>query len=189
MSFISTTVLAFSMSADAFAVSVAKGAALHKPRWRDALRSGAIFGIVEAITPLIGWCLGMAASRYIEAIDHWLAFGILGIVGGKLVYEGLFACDDAAEEKPRRHGLGVLVLTAFGTSIDAMAVGVTLAFVDASIWLNAAAIGTATFVMTTLGLKTGHYLGCKTGKYAETLGGVALIAIGTHILLSHLSAA
>lgn len=184
MSFISTTALAFSMSADAFAVSIAKGAAIKKPRWREALRIGAIFGMVEAITPIIGWCMGLAASRYIEAIDHWFAFVILGAVGGKLVWES-FHTEEEAQTKPNRHGLAMLVFTAVGTSIDAMAVGVTLAFIDANIWLNAAAIGTATFLMATLGIKAGHYLGSKTGKYAELLGGLTLIAIGTHILLSH----
>lgn len=184
MSIVSTTVLAFSMSADAFAVSVAKGATLQKPRWRDALRSGAIFGTVEAITPVIGWLLGVAASRYIEAIDHWAAFLILLAVGGKLVWES-FQPEDEAAEKPQRHGLGVTILTAIGTSIDAMAVGVTLAFVDANIWLTAAAIGGATCLMVTLGFMTGHYIGSKVGKYAERLGGLALIGIGTHILLSH----
>lgn len=184
MSAISTTILAFSMSADAFAVSVAKGATLQKPRWRDALRSGAIFGTVEAITPIIGWLLGVAASRYIEAVDHWFAFVILLGVGGKLIWES-FEPEDENIEKPRRHGLGLTILTAIGTSIDAMAVGVTLAFVDANIWLTAAAIGGATCLMVTLGFMTGHYIGTKTGKYAERLGGLALIAIGTHILLNH----
>lgn len=185
MSILSTTAIAFSMSADAFAVSVAKGASLRKPRWRDALRSGAVFGIVEAMTPIIGWCIGLAASRYIEAIDHWIAFAILGAVGGKLVWES-FEAEQPEEDKPQRHGLGVLVLTAIGTSIDALAVGVTLAFLDASIWVSAAAIGSATFLMASLGFMTGHYIGSKAGKYAELLGGITLIGIGTHILLSHL---
>ena len=184
MSVISTTLLAFSMSADAFAVSVSKGAALQKPRPRDALRMGAIFGIVEAITPIIGWLMGTAASRYVSEIDHWLAFAILSIVGGKLIYESFFVCEE--REKPKRHGLGLIILTAVGTSIDAMAVGVTLAFVDNNIWLTSAAIGGATCLMVTIGVMTGHYIGCRVGRYAEALGGFCLIAIGTHILFSHL---
>lgn len=185
MSIVSTSILAFSMSADAFAVAVAKGATLRKPRWRDALRSGAIFGIIEALTPIVGWCIGLVASRFIEAVDHWVAFTILGAVGGKLIWES-FSEESGDEEKPQRHSLGLLIITAIGTSIDAMAVGVTLAFVDANIWLSAAAIGGATCLMVTLGFMTGHYIGSKVGKYAERLGGVTLIAIGTHILLSHL---
>lgn len=186
MSFISTTALAFSMSADAFAVSIAKGASQKHHHWREALRCGAIFGVVEAITPILGWCIGLAAAQFIAAIDHWIAFVILGIVGGKLVWESFHAEEEAATQ-PKRHGLGLLVFTAFGTSIDALAVGVTLAFLDANIWINAAAIGAATFLMATLGIKAGHYLGTKVGKYAERLGGIALIAIGCHILLSHLA--
>ncbi len=184
MSILSTTILAFSMSADAFAVAVAKGTQLQKPRLRDALRTGLIFGTVEGITPLIGWVLGFAASRYIQDIDHWVAFIILTLVGGKLIYEGLCGCEN--EEKTERHGLGLLIFSAIGTSIDALAVGVTLAFVDTSIWITAAAIGCATCLMVTIGIMTGHFLGCHIGKYAEVLGGVGLIAIGSHLLLSHL---
>lgn len=184
MSFISTTVLAFSMSADAFAVSVGKGAGLQKPRLRDALKSGAIFGIIEAITPILGWCAGLAASAYISAIDHWVAFIILGMVGGKLVYEGLAGEEEV--EKPRSHGLWLTILTAIGTSIDAMAVGVTLAFLPVNIWVTAAAIGTATFLMVTIGIMTGHYIGRRIGKYAEIMGGIGLIAIGTMILCDHM---
>lgn len=187
MSPFSMTALAISMSADAFAVAVAKGAGLQRPRLRDALRSGMIFGMIEAITPLIGWALGLAASRFIQEIDHWVAFVLLAGVGAKLLHEGLSRDDETPEaEKPTRHGLGVLVITAIGTSIDALAVGVTLAFLPVNIWLMAAAIGTATCIMVTLGIMTGHYIGSKIGRYAEVLGGTCLILIGTGILLSHL---
>jgi len=174
------------MSADAFAVSVGKGAGLNKPRLRDALHTGVIFGIVEAITPIIGWLMGVAASRYIASIDHWLAFAILALVGGKLIYEALGKEEDAEEEARRRPRLMMCILTAIGTSIDALAVGVTLAFVDNNIWLTAAAIGGATCLMVTIGIMTGHYIGRIAGKFAEIAGGVCLIAIGTHILLQHL---
>lgn len=172
------------MSADAFAVSVCKGASLQNPRLREAFRSGAIFGVVEAITPIIGWLIGLAASKHIEAIDHWVAFFILGVVGLKLMYEGIFGAEE--EEKPRSHSLGMLIVTAIGTSIDAMAVGVTLAFLPVNIWVSAAAIGTATCLMVTIGIMTGHYIGSKIGKYAEILGGIGLIAIGTLILCEHM---
>lgn len=183
MSVISNTALAFSMSADAFAASISKGVALKKPRLRDAMRVGAIFGIVETLTPLIGWAIGLFASRFVEAVDHWVAFVILAIVGGKMLYEGL---SRAEEERREAHSLGVLILTAIGTSIDAMAVGVTLALIDIDIWMMAAMIGAATFVMATIGIMTGHYLGTRVGKMAEIFGGVCLIAIGLKILLEHL---
>ena len=176
--------LAFSMSADAFAVALSKGAAIRKPRLRDALRTGIIFGSVEAITPILGWLAGVAASRYIATYDHWVAFIILGGVGGKLLYESIFR--DAQPEKPARQGVGLLALTAIGTSIDALAVGVTLAFLPVNIWLTAASIGAATTLMVTLGILLGHRIGSRFGRAAEALGGLGLIAIGSHILLTHL---
>lgn len=185
MSIASTTILAFSMSADAFAAAVGKGTALRKPRLVDAMRCGAVFGIVEAMTPVVGWLAGLAASRYIAQIDHWVAFTILSLLGVKLIYEALFPGEEE-KEKPQRHGLGILLVTAIGTSLDAMAVGVTLAFLSINIWLTALAIGSATFLMATIGIMTGHYIGSKAGRWAEGFGGLGLIAIGTHILLTHL---
>lgn len=183
MSLVSNTILAFCMSADAFAASVSKGVTLRKPRFTDALRIGLIFGVVETLTPIIGWLLGSVASRFIESVDHWFAFGILTVIGGKMMWEGFCG----GHEKPKEsHRLSVLILTAIGTSIDALAVGVTLAFINANIWITSAMIGTATFMMATIGIMTGHYIGQKAGKIAEVLGGLCLIAIGTHILLQHL---
>lgn len=185
MNVLSTALLAFSLSTDAFAVSVGKGAALHRPRITDALRTGAIFGSVEAVTPVIGWCAGLAASEYVAKVDHWIAFCVLGFVGAKMVVESLKP-RAADEEKPKRHGLGMLLMTALGTSIDSLAVGVTLSVLGVGIWGTAAAIGLATFLMVTLGILTGHYLGSKIGRAAEMAGGVMLIAIGAKILCDHL---
>ena len=185
MNALSTTALALSMSADAFAVSLCKGAALKKPRLRDALRTGAIFGAVEATTPLIGWLAGLAASQYVQAVDHWIAFVILAAIGLKMIYE--CCCNHhEGKEKKERHGLPVLLATAVATSIDALAVGVTLAFLHVNIWVCAAAIGAATFLMVTIGIMTGHYVGLKAGRAAEGIGGLCLIAIGTIILMEHL---
>jgi putative Mn2+ efflux pump MntP len=175
--------LALSMSTDAFAAAVGKGARLDRPSLREALRTGLIFGSIEAVTPLLGWAMGKAASRYIAAFDHWIAFGILTIVGGKMIWDAARREPDA--EKPRSHGLAVLVVTAVGTSIDALAVGVTLAIIGANIIVNALDIGTATFVMVTIGMLTGRYLGEKFGHYAEAAGGVMLILIGITILVEH----
>jgi putative Mn2+ efflux pump MntP len=183
MSLLSHTALAFSMSADAFAASLSKGVGLSHPRLREALRIGCIFGGIETITPLVGWGLGRAASSAVESVDHWIAFSLLLAVGLKMLWES----QHAQRPAPRAsHRLGVLVLTAIGTSIDAMAVGASLAFIDASIVQIALMIGGATFLMTTLGVMAGHYVGMRAGRVAEALGGVCLIAIGTHILLTHL---
>lgn len=185
MNIVSYIIIAFSMSADAFAVSIGKGVALHKPRLRYAMRIGFVFGCVETLTPVIGWLLGIAASGLIASVDHWVAFAILTAIGGKMMYDGL-----RGGEAPRKqsHGLGVLVLTAIGTSIDAMAVGASLALLNVNILIIAAMIGTATFMMVTLGIMLGHYLGTRAGKIAEVLGGLALMAIGVKIVIEHMGA-
>lgn len=184
MSIISNTIIALSMSADALAASISKGVVLRKPKLTYAMRIGLIFGSIETLTPIIGWLLGIMASELIASVDHWVAFGILGVIGGKMIYEGFHN-----EEKERKdsHKLSLLVLTAMGTSIDAMAVGATLALLKVSIWVVAAMIGSATFVMATIGIMMGHYIGTKAGKIAEILGGACLIAIGAKILIEHLS--
>lgn len=177
-----TIAMAFSMSADAFAASVAKGVKMPKPKPVQALRVGLIFGCVEAITPVIGWCLGILASGFVASVDHWIAFLILGVVGGHMILESFGEPEDRSTDM----SLWRLILIAIGTSIDAMAIGVTLAFLDANIWVSAIAIGAATCLMSSIGVMTGHYIGTKAGKYAEMVGGLALITIGTGILLSHL---
>jgi putative Mn2+ efflux pump MntP len=177
-------VLSLSMSVDAFAASLVKGATSGRPRLIEAVRTGLIFGCVETCAPIIGWLAGMAASDFIQAIDHWVALILLSFIGGKMIRES-FGERPAENEKPQRHSLPVLIVTAIGTSIDALAVGVTLALVDANIIVNALAIGAATFTMVTIGIMTGRYLGEKFGRYAEAAGGVVLIVIGINILIEH----
>jgi putative Mn2+ efflux pump MntP len=184
MSPLAIVIISLSMSVDAFAAALAKGAALDRPQFKEALRTGAIFGGVEAITPVIGWAAGLAAASFVDEIDHWIALFFLGGVGAKMIYEAFHR--DAEAEKPKRHSLMTLVVTAIGTSIDAMAVGVTLAFLDASIVVVALAIGFATFTMTTTGVMIGRYAGARLGKWAELLGGVALIVLGVRIFVQHM---
>jgi putative Mn2+ efflux pump MntP len=187
MNVASTALLALAMSTDAFAAAVGKGAALHKPRWREALRTGVIFGTIEAITPLVGWALGLAAAKYVVAWDHWIAFVLLGGLGLRMIWAGF--AEPAAEpaDKPGRHSFWLLAVTAFGTSIDAMAVGVSLAFLDVNIAVTAAAIGLTTMAMVTAGTMLGRALGTIAGRGAEIVGGVLLIGIGSFILFEHLS--
>ncbi|HYD19509.1 MAG TPA: manganese efflux pump MntP family protein, partial [Patescibacteria group bacterium] len=128
--------------------------------------------------------IGLAASSYVAAVDHWIAFIILGAIGLKMIYEGLQA--DTGEEKPRSHSIARLLLTALGTSIDSMAVGVSLSILGTHIGWTAAAIGLATFTMVTIGVMTGQYIGSKYGKIAEMAGGAALIFLGTKTLFEHL---
>lgn len=184
MSPITIALIALSMSVDAFAASLAKGAALHKPEWGEALRTGTIFGLVETATPLIGWSAGLAASSFVEAIDHWIAFGLLGVVGAKMIFESLRG-DHATRERPNRHSSLVLVVTAIGTSIDALAVGVSFAFLNVNILAAAAAIGLSTFILTTIGVMIGRAAGTRLGSQAEFVGGICLIGIGCFILAEH----
>lgn len=186
MSPVSVLLIALSMSTDAFAAAVAKGAALHRPRLSEAVKTGLIFGGIESLTPLIGWALGRAASRYVAAFDHWVAFALLAAIGVKMIRDSFQR--DETDEKPQSHSVLALAVTAVGTSIDALAVGVTLALVNAPILVTALAIGAATFTMTTIGLMAGHRLGARFGKHAELFGGIALIAIGAAIVAEHLMA-
>jgi len=177
-------ILSLSMSTDAFAAAVGRGAS-HRPSLGSALRAGLVFGVIEAVTPLVGWTLGLVAAGLVEKIDHWIAFALLAAVGGKMIWES-FQRVDEEEHAPRRTGVMALVATAIGTSIDAAAVGVGLAFLGVNIWIIAASIGLTTFALTTIGMMIGKAVGVRFGKRAELLGGLALIGIGSTILAEHL---
>ena len=181
--------LGIAMSTDAFAAAVGKGAAMRHPRLRDALRAGLIFGVIEAVTPVIGWALGSVASAYVTAWDHWIAFALLALLGMRMVWMGLRDEGDDPDEAPRRHGFWALAATGFATSVDAMAVGVGLAFLEVNIIAVAATIGLTTFVLVTAGILLGRVLGTMAGKRAEIGGGLLLLAIGSFILYEHLSGA
>ena len=175
------------MSTDAFAAAIAKGAGMLRPRWSEALRIGLIFGVVEALTPIIGWALGSAASGSVEAWDHWIAFVLLAALGIHMLYKSM--ADPGGEEQCAaiaKHGFAAVALAGVATSIDAMAVGVGLAFVDVSILAVAAVIGTCTFAMVTAGVMTGRALGALIGRRAEAAGGAILILVGAVILVEHL---
>jgi putative Mn2+ efflux pump MntP len=188
---ISILLLGLAMSTDAFAAALGKGAAMSRPTWPQALRVGLIFGVVEAITPVIGWLIGSAASQYVEHWDHWIAFVLLGALGLHMIWKALTDKDEEeAEDAGQRHGHVVtLALTGLATSIDAMAVGVGLAFVQVPILVVAGVIGACTFVMVTLGVMAGRALGAVIGRRAELVGGVILILVGAAILYEHLSGA
>jgi len=182
MNLSATLLLAFGMSMDAFAASMGKGATLHKPKFSEALRTGLIFGAIETLTPLIGWGLGMLASQFVLEWNHWIAFILLTFLGGRMVIEGIR--NDVGDDEPvQRHGFWLLVTTAIATSLDAMAVGVGLAFLQVNIIATALAIGCATLIMSTLGMMVGRFIGPLLGKRAEILGGIVLI--GVQIMWSH----
>lgn len=175
--------LSMSMSTDAFAAAVGRGASNRMSFFR-AVRAGAVFGIIEAVTPIIGWALGIVAASFVQQVDHWIAFSLLSIVGGKMIFDAVRRDDD--DDTPPASGALALVATAIGTSLDAAAIGVGLAFIGANIWLIAASIGLTTFVFTTIGMLIGSVVGLRFGKWAEIVGGIVLIGIGTAILIEHL---
>ncbi|MEP3687489.1 MAG: manganese efflux pump MntP family protein [Sulfitobacter dubius] len=185
MSPLSIGVLAISMSIDAFVASVGKGTTEDRASFAMTLRTGAIFGVIEAITPLVGWLAGVAASQYVAEVDHWIAFALLAGVGVHMALQAWSRADD----EPRSTSLGATVITAIGTSIDAMAVGVSLAFLQVNIFVIAIAIGVTTMLVSSAGLILGRYVGSRFGRIAETLGGVALFTIGSMILWEHLTSA
>jgi|SRR5690242_5024260 len=175
--------LSMSMSTDAFAAAVGRGAP-RRPSIAKAMRAGAVFGVIESLTPIIGWMLGILAASFVQKVDHWIAFSLLAIVGGKMIIDAVAA--EKTEAPPARSGMTALITTAIGTSPDAAAIGVGLAFVGVDIWVIAASIGFTTFVFTTFGMLIGGMVGARFGRWAEIAGGVALIGIGTTILLDHL---
>lgn len=185
MNITATVLLAFGMSMDAFAASIGKGATLHKPKFSEALR-----------TVLYFWCRrnpdtadrlgnGHVSQPFVLEWNHWIAFVLLIFLGGRMIIEGFRGADDEDEEPRRRHGFWLLVTTAIATSLDAMAVGVGLAFLQVNIIATALAIGCATLIMSTLGMMVGRFIGSIIGKKAEILGGLVLIGIGVQILWTH----
>lgn len=182
---ISIAVLSLSMSADAFAAAVGRGA-VQRPTFSASVRAGLVFGVIETLTPLIGWAIGLAAAGFVQSIDHWIAFGLLAVVGGKMVWEAARRDPNEVEADLPRTGMLALIATAVGTSIDAAAVGVSLAFLGANILVIALSIGLTTFVLATIGMLIGRAAGARLGSIVELIGGLLLIGLGLKILLEHL---
>lgn len=182
-------VLGLSLSVDAFAAAVGKGATGARPRLVDALRIGALFGLFEAIAPAVGWMLGVALAGWIKEIDHWVAFALLAGVGGHMLWEAFKGdAPDEPDRAPKAHSRARLILTALATSIDATAVGISLAFLDANILVACLVIGAVTTIVATTGVLIGRRAGAWLGRYAELAGGIALITIGSLVLHQHLTA-
>lgn len=178
-----TIILAFSLSTDAFAASVAKGARFPSMGFARIVVIALCFGVLEALAPLIGYFIGRQFVGAIEAFDHWIAFVILAALGARMIWKSFApSAENDADEAPTATAV---LATAFGTSIDATAVGVSLAFFSGNIPLTLLAIGGVTFALTLIGLRLGAVIGERVGNWAERLGGVGLIAIGANILISH----
>ncbi len=183
-----TGLLAFGLSMDSFAAAVGKGAGEGCARAGEAARVGICFGLFQAAMPVFGWTLGMAFAGLIESIDHWVAFGLLALIGANMVRNALGA--DDPDEGGRGGAGGLLSLLGLGlaTSIDAAVVGVGLGAVGTPILATAMVIGAVTFSLSCAGVMAGRFAGSLLGKRAELAGGLMLIGLGLKILLEHLLA-
>lgn len=186
MTFWPLLLIALGVSADAFAVALSKGLHMRRFNVRHALVIAGTFGIFQAVMPLIGWVLGTQFAPYITGIDHWVAFGLLALVGGKMLWEAFTDHPDKEQDFDRINVRQLLIL-ALATSIDALAIGITLAFLPGSIIESVILIGVTTFVLAFLGVVIGRRVGQRFGKPAEIAGGVILILIGAKILFDHLT--
>lgn len=175
------------LSMDAFAVAVCKGLAVREFKWKYALITGLYFGVFQGLMPLLGFYLGGHFKRLIAPVDHWVAFILLSIIGLNMIREARKneACP-VYPEQDKSFSFKAMLPLAVATSIDALAVGLTLAFLQADIYYAVILIGLTTFTISLAGVKIGHIFGMKFKAKAEVLGGVILIVIGTKTLLEHL---
>lgn len=185
MGFVELLILAVGLSMDAFAVSVCKGLAMKKATWKAEICCGAWFGGFQALMPLIGYFLGSLFIDAISAIDHWVAFVLLAIIGINMLREALGS--DEEETADADLSVKTMFVMAVATSIDALAVGISLAMAGVdNIFLAVLLIGATTFVLSAIGVKVGNVFGSRYEKKAEIVGGVILILLGVKILLEHL---
>lgn len=191
MSFFSVFIIGIGLSMDAFAVSLAKGFCLKKDILKYALKISFLFGLFQAIMPLIGWFAGTYFENSIKSIDHWIAFILLSFLGGKMIIESIkeFKANDEDELiKCDRDTLSLksLIVLAIATSIDALAVGISFGFLSVSILPSILIIGLTTFILCFIAVVIGKKLGESLQKYSELIGGVILLIIGIKILIEHI---
>ncbi len=176
--------IAFGLAMDAFAVSISNGITIKHQRANHALRIGIFFGFFQALMPLIGWSAGLSLRDFISGVDHWIAFGLLSLIGCKMIYESTKMDSERRETNPLK--LPMLLMLSIATSIDALAVGISFALLNISIVTPILIIGTVTFGLSFLGVLIGNNIGHFFEKKIEILGGLILIGIGIKILIEHL---
>ena len=186
--FFTLLLMGVGLSMDAFAVAIYKGLSMRKVNKKQCLVIGLFFGGFQALMPFIGWVLGSQFEQYITSIDHWIAFILLGFIGGKMVVEAIREKDEAVEVGKMDPPLDLkeMFILAIATSIDALAVGITFAFLQVPIVEAISIIGITTFVISVIGVYVGNFFGNRYKKKAELAGGMILILIGLKILLEHL---
>lgn len=184
MSFIEILLIGIGLAMDAFAVSVGKGLSMKKMNWNKAIIVGLYFGIFQGLMPIIGYFLGYSFESLVSQIDHWIAFFLLGAIGSNMIREAL-----KKDEEDRNDSIafkGMIVL-AIATSIDALTIGITFAFLQVNIFTSALIIGIITFLISVLGVKIGNKFGSKYESKSEVIGGLILILMGLKILFEHLN--
>lgn len=194
MGIIEIFLIGVGLSMDAFAVSICKGLSMPRLNSKQMLIIGLFFGGFQALMPLIGWALGTSFESLITPVDHWIAFLLLGFMGVKMIFDAIRDSDDEnadpaesnAAASEQKLDLKELLMMAIATSIDALAVGITFAFLGISIIEAIIIIGITTFVLSILGVVIGHFFGSRFEKPATIIGGIVLILIGLKILLEHL---
>jgi putative Mn2+ efflux pump MntP len=177
--------VAVGLAMDAFAVSIGIGLnTLHVSR-RTTFRLAWHFGLFQALMPIVGWLAGLSVERWISGVDHWVAFGLLAAIGGHMIYEAIWGDEETRAAKDPTRGTSLVVLSV-ATSIDALAVGLSLALLGVQIWYPAVVIGIVAFAFTAVGLHLGRRFGALFGRRMEIVGGLILIGIGVKILVDHL---
>jgi putative Mn2+ efflux pump MntP len=184
----SLILLAVGLAADAFAVAIGQGAAARTRVWQTSLAVGLVFGVAQAVAPLLGWSLGVAFAGLIEAWDHWIAFGLLALIGAKMIWEGNKSDPPGEASDPGKERVATgwtLLGLAVATSIDAAAAGITLPTLGAPILLSIAVVGLVTFALSFAGVWLGRTGSRALGPNAEIIGGLILIVIGAKVLIDH----
>jgi putative Mn2+ efflux pump MntP len=184
MNIITTVFVAFGLAADAFAASITSGIKIKRPKIKNALMIATFFGFFQAVMPLVGWLVGRSLKGFISEVDHWLAFGLLTFVGWRMIYESIHS--ETARKDLDPLNLYVLLTLSIATSIDALVIGISFAFLKNYIANLVVAIGIITFLMSFLGVFIGNKFGSFFNNKIEILGGTILIGIGTKILIEHL---
>ena len=185
MGVVELLLISVGLAMDAFAVSVGKGMTLSRVRPYHILNAGLWFGGFQALMPIVGYFVGRSFASYVIAVDHWIAFGLLALIGFNMIRESVKGEEEAQDAN---FGFRAMLLMAIATSIDAMAVGISMVFLDVNIWVSALVIGVVTLIISALGVCLGRLFGSRLGSNAGIAGGVILIGIGVKILIEHLGA-
>lgn len=175
-------IISVGLAMDAFAVSIGKGLSLRSIKLRHVLSAGLWFGGFQALMPLIGYMLGTTFSAVVSDFDHWVAFFLLGIIGFNMIRDSFSKEEDNHNDD---FSFKVMLMLAIATSIDALAVGVSFAFLHVDLWMSVAVIGITTFILSALGIKIGNVFGNRYKSKAEFTGGVVLVLMGVKILVEH----